>query len=72
MWRTFPHVPMIDAISKTNMYNLPVVQVLGMTLTNQSFVVTHAFVSKEKEENYIRVLEMIKFMLENVWSRVSL
>ncbi|XP_076906113.1 uncharacterized protein LOC143562084 [Bidens hawaiensis] len=64
MWRAFPHVLMIDATYKTNMYKLPFIQVVGMASTNQSFAIANAFVSNEKEENYIWVLEMIKSMLE--------
>jgi hypothetical protein len=37
MWCAFPHVLMIDATYNTNMYDLPFVQVVGMTSTNQSF-----------------------------------
>ncbi|KAJ0441648.1 putative transcription factor FAR family [Helianthus annuus] len=35
MWCAFPHVLMIDATYKTNMYNLPFVQVVGMTSTKK-------------------------------------
>ncbi|KAJ0827527.1 putative MULE transposase domain, FHY3/FAR1 family [Helianthus annuus] len=63
MWCAFPHVLMIDATYKTHLYNLPFVQVVGMTLTNQLFSVAHALISAEKAENYILVLERIKSML---------
>ena len=38
-------------------------QVVGMTSTNQSFSVAHAFISIEKVDNYLWVLERIKAML---------
>lgn len=63
MWCAFPHVLMIDATYKTNIYDLPFVQVVGMASTNQSFSVAHAFISAEKIENYVWVLERIKAML---------
>lgn len=63
-WRAFPHVLMIDATYKTNMYKLPFVQIVGVTSTHHTFCIAHAFVSKEKEENYHWVLERVKDMLD--------
>ena len=63
MWCAFPHVLMIDATYDTNMYKMAFVQVVGMTSTNQSFAVAHAFISAEKVDNYLWVLERIKSML---------
>ncbi|KAD6795429.1 hypothetical protein E3N88_06325 [Mikania micrantha] len=62
-WRAFPHVLMMDATYKTNQYRLPFIQIVGMTSTHQTFSIAHAFVSKEREENYVWVLEMAKSML---------
>ena len=56
LWRAFPHVLMIDATYKTNEYKLPFVQVVGMTSTSKSFCVAHAFISREKKDNYLWVL----------------
>jgi len=64
LWRAFPHVLFIDATYKTNMYNLPFIQVIGVTSTSESFCVAHAFVSREREDNYIWVLKNIKSMLD--------
>ncbi|KAJ0919797.1 putative MULE transposase domain, FHY3/FAR1 family [Helianthus annuus] len=63
MWRAFPHVLMIDATYKTNMYNLPFLQVVGMTSTNHTFCVAHAFLSNEQEATYVWVLERVRSML---------
>lgn len=63
IWRAFPHVLMIDATYKTNMYNMPFVQIVGITSTHHTFCAAHAFVSKEREENYTWVLERVKDML---------
>ena len=63
MWCAFPHVLMIDATYKTNMYNMAFVQVVGMASTNQSFSIAHAFIAAEKADNYLWVLERIKSML---------
>ncbi|KAK1410096.1 hypothetical protein QVD17_36629 [Tagetes erecta] len=71
MWCAFPHVLLIDATYQTNIYGLPFVQVVGMTSTNQSFAVAHAFISNEKTENYAWVLRRLSDMLEkNMQPRV--
>ncbi|KAD2804946.1 hypothetical protein E3N88_38323 [Mikania micrantha] len=61
-WRAFPHVLMMDATYKLNQYRLSFIQIVGMTSTHQTFSIAHAFVSKEREENYVWVLEMAKSM----------
>ncbi|KAJ0624070.1 putative MULE transposase domain, FHY3/FAR1 family [Helianthus annuus] len=63
MWRAFPHVLMIDATYKTNEYKLSFIQVMGVTSTHKSFCVAHAFVSKEKKDNFLWVLEKLKELL---------
>jgi hypothetical protein len=63
MWCAFPHVVILDATYKTNMYMLPFVQLVGMTSTNQTFCIAHAFISAEKVENYVWVLERLKSLL---------
>jgi histone-lysine N-methyltransferase SETD2 len=64
LWRAFPHVMLIDATYKTNEYRIPFVQIVGMTSTNQSFCIAHAFIVKEKTSNYTWVLERLKDLLE--------
>ncbi|XP_035836042.1 uncharacterized protein LOC110888699 [Helianthus annuus] len=64
MWRAFPHVMMIDATYKTSIYNMPFIQIVGMTPTNKSFIIAHAVVSKERGDNFVWVLERVKSMLD--------
>ncbi|XP_035837225.1 protein FAR1-RELATED SEQUENCE 5-like [Helianthus annuus] len=64
MWRAFPHVLMIDTTYKTNEYRLPFVQIVGVTSTHKSFCVAHAFISKEKQDNFLWVLQNLKGLLE--------
>ncbi|XP_022032595.1 uncharacterized protein LOC110933694 [Helianthus annuus] len=64
MWRAFPHVMMIDATYKTNIYNMPFIQIVGMTPTNKSFIIAHAVVSKERGDNFVWVLKRVKSMLD--------
>ncbi|XP_035839422.1 PKS-NRPS hybrid synthetase CHGG_01239 isoform X1 [Helianthus annuus] len=71
MWRAFPHVMLIDATYKTNLYNMPFVQVVGVTSTGKSFCIAHAVICKERRGNYVWVLERIKSILhECMMSRV--
>ncbi|XP_023746875.1 uncharacterized protein LOC111895020 [Lactuca sativa] len=52
IWKTFPHVLIIDATYKTNKYCMPFVQIVGTTSTNKTFNITFAFIINEKEESY--------------------
>jgi histone-lysine N-methyltransferase SETD2 len=63
LWRAFPHVLMIDATYKTNVYRLPFVQIVGVTSTHKTFCIAHAFLSKEREENFVWMLEMLRGLL---------
>ncbi|XP_022030908.1 PKS-NRPS hybrid synthetase CHGG_01239-like [Helianthus annuus] len=49
LWRTFPHVLLIDSTYKTNRYKMPLVHIIGVTSTLMSFCIAHAFVSNEKQ-----------------------
>ncbi|XP_022020098.1 protein FAR-RED IMPAIRED RESPONSE 1-like [Helianthus annuus] len=64
MWRAFPHVMLIDATYKTNLYNMPFMQIVGITPTNHSLCIAHAVVSKERGDNFVWVLKRIKSMLD--------
>ncbi|KAD4889091.1 hypothetical protein E3N88_21164 [Mikania micrantha] len=63
-WRAFPHVLMIDATYKTNMYRIPFVQIVGVTSTHHTFCIAHAFITKEREDNYLWVIQKLKEMLD--------
>ncbi|GJX71219.1 FAR1-related sequence 5-like protein [Tanacetum coccineum] len=63
IWRAFPHVLIIDATYKTNIYNMPFVQIVGVTSTNKTFCIAFVFISEEKAENYKWALEQLKSTL---------
>nr|XP_043630472.1 protein FAR1-RELATED SEQUENCE 5-like [Erigeron canadensis] len=52
LWRAFPYVIQIDATYKTNMYNMPLVEIVGVTPTNRTFSISYAFIISEQEHNY--------------------
>ncbi|GJU14208.1 FAR1-related sequence 5-like protein [Tanacetum coccineum] len=64
IWRAFPHVLIMDATYKTNIYKMPFVEIVGITSTSKTFCIAFAFISEEKEKNYEWVLERLKLTLE--------
>ena len=60
MWRAFPHILLIDATYKTNMYGWPFLQFVGMTSTLKSFCIAHAFLCREREADFTWALEQVK------------
>ncbi|TYH42281.1 hypothetical protein ES332_D11G053800v1 [Gossypium tomentosum] len=64
IWRAFPHVLIVDAMYKTNKYDLPFVQIVGVTSTNKTFSIAFFFIINEKEENYNWALTCLKLTLE--------
>ncbi|KAH1098688.1 hypothetical protein J1N35_015609 [Gossypium stocksii] len=49
---------------KTNKYDLPFVQIVGVTSTNKIFSIAFAFIINEKEENYNWALTCLKLTLK--------
>ncbi|MFQ6639292.1 hypothetical protein Gotur_016571 [Gossypium turneri] len=53
-----------DATYKTNKYDLPFVQIVGVTSINKTFSIAFAFIINEKKENYNWALTCLKLTLE--------
>ncbi|GJT72151.1 FAR1-related sequence 5-like protein [Tanacetum coccineum] len=64
IWRAFPHVLMIDDTEKMNKYNMPFVEIVGVTSIRKTFCIAFAFISEEKMDNYKWVLECLKLTLD--------
>nr|XP_043639659.1 protein FAR1-RELATED SEQUENCE 5-like [Erigeron canadensis] len=64
IWRAFPHVLIIDATYKTNPYNMPFVEIVGVTSTSNTFSIAFAFIHSEKTANYKWVLDCLKLTLD--------
>ncbi|XP_022003107.2 uncharacterized protein LOC110900526 [Helianthus annuus] len=47
IWQTFPNVVLMDATYKTNKYNLPFLEIVGVTSTNKTFSIAFVFMNKE-------------------------
>jgi histone-lysine N-methyltransferase SETD2 len=65
LWRAFPHVLIIDPTYTTNMYKLPCVQIVGMTSSDKTFSIAHAFINRERVDDFVWVLECLKSRLEH-------
>ncbi|XP_076916955.1 PKS-NRPS hybrid synthetase cheA-like [Bidens hawaiensis] len=64
IYRAFPHVLIIDTKYNTNVYKLPLVQIVGVTSTGKTFTIALAFISHEKEDNFTWLLTMLKTTLD--------
>ena len=65
MWQAFPHVVLMDATYKTNKYNLPFLEIVGVTSTNKTFSIAFAFMHNEKTSNYVWALTCLKLTIND-------
>ncbi|MFQ6620300.1 hypothetical protein Gotur_001022, partial [Gossypium turneri] len=57
-------VDLMNVTYKMNKYDLPFVQIIGVTSTNKTFSIAFAFIINKKEENYNWALTCLKLTLE--------
>jgi alpha-glucosidase len=67
---TFPTVLLMDSTYKTNKYKMPLFEIVGVTSTEKNFNVGFAFLTNEKEENFIWALETCKSLFKGVMPKV--
>ena len=60
LFNNFPTVLVMDSTYKTNMFKMPMFEVVGVTSTDLTYSVGFGF---EKEENFIWVLKMLRKLL---------
>ena len=65
MWQAFPYVVLMDATYKTNKYNLPFLEIVGVTSTNKTFSIAFAFMHNEQISNYRWTLTCLKLTINN-------
>ncbi|XP_074310066.1 protein FAR1-RELATED SEQUENCE 5-like [Silene latifolia] len=66
MFRSYYYVVLIDSTYKTNLYRLPLVEMVGVTPVGKSFVIAYALVTHESEDRYRWVLQKLKALLNDV------
>ena len=59
LFNNFPTVLVMDSIYKTNTYRMPMFEIVGVTSTDLTYYVAFGFVTHEKEENFVWVLQMM-------------
>nr|XP_043624001.1 protein FAR-RED ELONGATED HYPOCOTYL 3-like [Erigeron canadensis] len=64
IWRAFPWIIEIDATYKTNVYNMPLVEIVGVTPTGKTFSIAHALIENEQHATYTWVLQCLRSTLE--------
>ncbi|KAI5683255.1 hypothetical protein M9H77_04483 [Catharanthus roseus] len=62
MLRTWPYVLIMDTTYKTNKYNMPLLECVGMTPTGKNFTMATAFMCNEQATTYRWVLQQIKHL----------
>ena len=63
MLNTFPTVFVMDSTYKINTYRMPLFEIVGVTSTKMTYSVAFAFLSFERENNFIWTLEMLVGLL---------
>ena len=61
--RTYPYVIGMDSTYKTNRYGMPFFEIVGVTPTNQNFLVAYAFMRSESQESYRWVLQCLRLLI---------
>ncbi|KAI5681981.1 hypothetical protein M9H77_03209 [Catharanthus roseus] len=60
--RTWPYILIMDTTYKTNKYNMPLLEAVGMTPTEKNFTVATVFMCNEQAMTYTWVLQQIKHL----------
>ncbi|XP_021734963.1 protein FAR1-RELATED SEQUENCE 5-like [Chenopodium quinoa] len=61
--RTYPHVICMDSTYKTNRYGMSFFEIVGVTPTNQNFLVGYVFMRGECTDSYRWVLQRLRELI---------
>ena len=62
----YPEVLLLDCTYKTNKYDMPLLDMIGVDAAQKSFCIAFAFLSGETEQDYTWALERLKSLYEQV------
>ena len=62
--RVFSHVLIMDCTYKTNRYHLSLLEIVGVTSTDLTFLIAFAYIDTEREDNYTWALERLRSILD--------
>ncbi|KAK9691304.1 hypothetical protein RND81_09G188400 [Saponaria officinalis] len=65
LFRAYPSLVGIDSTYKTNLYGMPLVELIGVTPVGKIFTIAYALVETETTEGYTWVLEKLRSLLSN-------
>ena len=65
LFNNFPTVLVMNSTYKTNMYKMPMFEIVGVTSTDLTYSVGFGFVTHEKEENFVWFLQMMRKLLKS-------
>jgi len=63
LFNNFPTVLIMDSTYKTNLYRMPLFEIVGVTSTYLTYSVGFAFMTSEKEDNFTWALQMLLKLL---------
>lgn len=70
LFKTFPHVLIMDCTYKTNRYKYPLLEIVGVTSTELTFSIAFIFMDHEYEDNYTWAMEKLKSLMTHTYPRV--
>ena len=62
--RAFPHILLMDTTYKTNRFNMPLFEIIGVTSTDLTFSVAFVFIQFEKEDNFAWALSCLRSSMD--------
>lgn len=62
--RAYPNTLLLDCTYKTNKYNMPLLDMVGVDASQRSFCIAFAFLSGEGEDNFAWALDRLKSLYE--------
>lgn len=62
--RSYPYVIIIDSTYKTNLYKMPLVEIVGITPVGKTFLIAYALMFDETKESYVWLLEKLRGVLD--------
>ncbi|GAU32028.1 hypothetical protein TSUD_147240 [Trifolium subterraneum] len=65
LFNSFPTVVLMDLTYKTNKYNMPLFEIVGFTSTERTYNVGFAWLTNEKEDNFIWALDQLRSLVRN-------
>lgn len=68
--QSYPDLLILDCTYKTNKYNMPLLDIVGVDACQRSFCIAFAFLSGEEETDYIWALDRLRSMHEACGARL--